>query len=72
MADLETLFTNAFAYDAAFESAWRWFRRNKAPSVSLSEIVARVQAKCPNADPARIKSEVERRMSRTRQRRAKP
>ncbi len=44
MVDLETAFANSMAYDAAFESAWRWFRRNKQGSVSLSEIVARVQA----------------------------
>jgi hypothetical protein len=57
-----------FAYQAAIESAWRWFRRSKKPRIILSEIVERVQAKCPSASPERIKSEIEHRMSRTRHR----
>jgi hypothetical protein len=36
--------------------------------VSLSEIVARVQAKCPGGDPEEIKREIDERVSRTRYR----
>jgi hypothetical protein len=40
-----------FAYQAAIESAWRWFRRSKKPRIILSEIVERVQAKMPERQP---------------------
>jgi hypothetical protein len=52
--DLEHAFASHFEYRRAMESAWRWFRRNKAAEVKLGEIVAQVQAKCPGADPKEI------------------
>jgi hypothetical protein len=60
------VFARAMAEQAAIESAWRWFRRSKKPTIALSEIVERVHARCPGVDHERIKSEVERRMARTR------
>jgi hypothetical protein len=65
MSDLEEMLAGHFAYQRAMDSAWRWFRRSKAPEISLSEIVARVQAKCPSADPREIRREIEERLSRT-------
>jgi hypothetical protein len=63
---LEEMLEAHFAYSRALDAAWRWFRRSKAPSISLSEVVARVQLKCPDADPQEIRREIEDRLSRTR------
>ena len=69
--DAARMIANSMAQQAAIESAWRWMRRSKAPRIALSEIVARVQAKAPGASPAIIQSEIERRISRYRPRRAR-
>jgi hypothetical protein len=56
-----------FAEERAIDSAWRWFRRIKAPRIKLSAVVDRVRAKCPGMDPERIRIEIERRMRRMRE-----
>jgi hypothetical protein len=53
----------------AIDSAWRWFRRSNAPTIRLSEFVARVQARCPSASPEDLRRELERRLARSRSRR---
>jgi hypothetical protein len=58
------VFERSIAEQAAIESAWRWFRRGKKPKIAPSEIVERVDARCPGVSHARIKSEIESRMSR--------
>jgi hypothetical protein len=69
MDDPISALANYYAYRRAMDAAWRWLRRRiEAEPVKLSEIVARVQAKCPDADPARIKSEFENRIARTKHR----
>ena len=65
---IDEMLAGHFAYRRAMDSVWRWFTRNTAPSISLSEIVARVQVKCPAADPKEIRCEIEERMARTRYR----
>jgi hypothetical protein len=42
--------------ERAIESAWRWFRRSKNAVVPLSAIVARVKARCPDADALAIRN----------------
>jgi hypothetical protein len=61
---LERLLGQSIAEQAAIDAAWRWMRRSRQPIISLSEIVARVQRRAPDADPADIKYEIERRMQR--------
>ena len=65
---IDEMLADHFAYRRAMDSAWRWFTRNTAPSIPLSEIVARVQVKCPAADPQEIRCEIEERMARYRPR----
>jgi hypothetical protein len=66
MSDFDKIFEDYLAYQAAIESAWRWFRRNEAPVITLSEIMDRVRAKYPNADKTRVQEEFNRRVSRSR------
>jgi hypothetical protein len=67
---MESAWEEHIADEAAINAAWRWFRRNKDPVVSLSAIVARVHARRPNISIERIRREIELRMSRTRRRRS--
>jgi hypothetical protein len=50
----------------AIDLAWRWFRRNQAPVISLSEFIARVRRNFPEANEAEVRSELARRVSRSR------
>ena len=68
MMDINKVLCDHLDYTAAIESAWRWFRRNKDPIITLSAVVERIQAKYPNVDRMEIQREFEMRMSRTRAR----
>jgi hypothetical protein len=66
MSEFERALASHFERQRAMDLAWRWFRRSQAPSIKLSEIISRVHANCPSADPEDIQREFEARMSRTR------
>jgi hypothetical protein len=46
----------------AIEMAWQFFVRNEG-DIPFSEVVTRVRAHCPEVDPARIRLELERRLT---------
>jgi hypothetical protein len=48
----------------AIESAWIWFHRTMDEDVPFAAVVARVRARCPDVDLARIRSEFEQRLKR--------
>jgi hypothetical protein len=57
---------------AAIDNAWRWFRRRKEKSVSLSDVVNRVISACPDIDAEdvrhRVRYEIDVRLRRTKHR----
>jgi hypothetical protein len=65
---IDDIFARYFEEQRAFDAAWRWFRRNRSRAVKLSEIIARVHARCPDVDADDIRREVERRLARKRYR----
>jgi hypothetical protein len=68
----ERMLAQSIAEQAAIDAAWRWMRRSREPKISLSEIIARVQRRCPDADPADVKREIERRLARLPRRSQQP
>ena len=49
----------------AIEAAWCWFSREMSMDVSFAAVVARVHARAPDVDLARIRSEFAQRLKRT-------
>jgi hypothetical protein len=70
MTTLERALELHFAQERAINAAWRWARRQTKPTISFEEIWIRVEARCPEADRQYVRSEIKRRMNRSRSRRA--
>ena len=68
MTTLEDALAGYFAEQRALDAAWRWVRRSTAPTIKLSEIVARAERHYPGIDPEMVREHVERKMSRSRYR----
>jgi hypothetical protein len=49
---------------AAIEAAWVWFHRTMDEDVPFVAVVARVRARCPDVDLARIRFEFVQRLKR--------
>jgi hypothetical protein len=64
MIDHEKMLGDYFAYQHAMNAAWSWFQQSEEKNRALSAIVARVRAKCPDADEDDIRRDIEDRLSR--------
>jgi hypothetical protein len=68
MSDLFQALDRHFKEERAIGLAWRWFRQSQQPVITLSAFLARVRAYFPEADERYVRSELERRVSCSRQR----